>query len=47
MGFIDDYFSIYALFVLFRESIEASIIVSVLLQFLARSFPQLKKQGKS
>lgn len=43
---VDKYFSIIALFILFRETVEASIIVSVLLQFLSRSFPQLKKQGE-
>ncbi|GFH11544.1 uncharacterized protein HaLaN_07057, partial [Haematococcus lacustris] len=43
---LDRYFSIVALFIIFRETIEASLIVSVLLQFLSRSFPQLRKQGK-
>lgn len=37
-------FSLVALFILFRETVEASIVVSVLLQFLARSFPHLKRQ---
>ncbi|KAL6765919.1 iron permease FTR1 family-domain-containing protein [Haematococcus lacustris] len=41
---LDRYFSIVALFIIFRETIEASLIVSVLLQFLSRSFPQLRKQ---
>lgn len=41
---VDKYFSVVALFILFRETVEASIIVSVLLQFLSRSFPHLKKQ---
>jgi hypothetical protein len=45
MGGVDQYFSIIALFIIFRETIEASIIVSVLLQFLHRSFPVLKRQG--
>lgn len=44
MGGADQYFSVIALFILFRETIEASIIVSVLLQFLSRSFPSLRKQ---
>jgi hypothetical protein len=42
---VDKYFSIIALFIVFRETIEASLIVGVLLQFLSRSFPHLKKQG--
>lgn len=41
---LDKYFSIIALFILFRETVEASIIVSVLLQFLSRTFPHLRKQ---
>lgn len=44
MGGVDQYFSLVALFILFRETVEASIIVSVLLQFLSRSFPHLRKQ---
>lgn len=41
---IDNVFSVVALFIVFRETVEACIIVSVLLQFLSRSYPQLKKQ---
>lgn len=37
----DDVFSVVALFILFRETIEASIIVGVLMQFLSRSKPAL------
>ncbi len=44
---LSEYFSVIALFILFRETVEASIIVAVLLQFLNRSFPHLKRQGGS
>eukprot|EP00798_Chlamydomonas_sp_ICE-L_P024889 gene24889-10554_t len=40
----EEYFSPVPVFILFRESIEASIIVAVLLQFLNRSGPWLKSQ---
>ncbi|GLC38037.1 hypothetical protein PLESTB_000443600 [Pleodorina starrii] len=43
MASLDQYFSVVALFILFRETIEASIICGVLLQFLNRSKPALKK----
>ncbi|GIL42605.1 hypothetical protein Vafri_569 [Volvox africanus] len=43
MASVDTYFSVLALFILFRETIEASIICGVLLQFLNRSKPALKK----
>lgn len=39
----NEIFSVVALFIMFRETIEASIIVGVLLQFLARSKPALKR----
>lgn len=38
------YFNAVPLFILFREAIEASIVVSVLLTFLSRSVPALKVQ---
>lgn len=38
------YFNPVPLFILFRETIEAAIVVSVLLTFLSRTAPQLKKQ---
>ncbi|GFR40538.1 hypothetical protein Agub_g1111, partial [Astrephomene gubernaculifera] len=40
---VDKYFSVLALFILFRETIEASIICGVLLQFLNRAKPGLKR----
>ncbi|GLI69194.1 hypothetical protein VaNZ11_013763 [Volvox africanus] len=43
MASVDTYFSVLALFILFRETIEASIICGVLLQFLNRAKPALKK----
>jgi high-affinity Fe2+/Pb2+ permease len=40
------YFNPIPLFILFREAIEASIVVSVLLTFINKiNLPQLKKQG--
>jgi hypothetical protein len=39
------YFNPVPLFILFREAIEASIVVSVLLTFVIRSNPALKGQG--
>jgi hypothetical protein len=42
---LDTYFSVLALFILFRETIEASIICGVLLQFLHRAKPGLKRAG--
>ena len=46
MASFDTYFSVLALFILFRETIEASIICGVLLQFLNRAKPVLKRTGK-
>ncbi|PNH12297.1 Plasma membrane iron permease [Tetrabaena socialis] len=43
MASLDQYFSVLALFILFRETIEASIICGVLLQFLNRAKPALKR----
>ncbi|KXZ41484.1 hypothetical protein GPECTOR_439g322 [Gonium pectorale] len=43
MASYDSYFSVLALFILFRETIEASIICGVLLQFLNRVKPGLKR----
>lgn len=43
----DDYWNTIPLFILFRESIEASIIVTVLISFVRRmNAPQLEKQGE-
>lgn len=39
-----EYFNVIPLFILFREAIEASIVVAVLLTFLNRASPKLKKQ---
>lgn len=39
------YFNPIPLFILFREAIEASIVVAVLLTFLTRASPRLKKHG--
>lgn len=47
MANVDNYFSVLALFILFRETIEASIICGVLLQFLNRAKPALKKSGEN
>jgi len=41
-----DYFNPIPLFILFREAIEASIVVSVLLTFVSRSNPNLKSQSE-
>ena len=41
-----DYFNPIPLFILFREAIEASIVVSVLLTFVNRSNPGLKSQSE-
>lgn len=41
------YFNPIPLFILFREAIEASIVVSVLLTFINKiNMPQLKRQGE-
>lgn len=40
------YFNPIPLFILFREAIEASIVVAVLLTFLSRASPSLKKHGE-
>jgi hypothetical protein len=45
MSGFDQNFSVLALFILFRETIEASIICSVLLQFISRSKPALTRIG--
>jgi high-affinity Fe2+/Pb2+ permease len=43
----DDYFSVTAMFVMFRECMEAAVIMAVLLQYVARTGKtHLKKQGK-
>jgi len=44
MSVTSTYFSVIALFITFRETIEAAIVVAVLLQFMNRSYPALKKQ---
>ncbi len=47
MSSASTYFNPIPLFILFREAIEASIVVSVLLTFVNRSGnPALKKQSK-
>lgn len=40
-----DYFSVVAFFVFLRETLEASVIIAVLLQCMNRTAPRLKKQG--
>lgn len=44
MGF-QDYFSVVAFFIFLRETLEASVIIAVLLQCMNRTCPRLKKQG--
>jgi len=40
-----DYFSVIAFFIFLRETLEASVIIAVLLQCMNRTCPRLKKQG--
>jgi high-affinity Fe2+/Pb2+ permease len=40
-----DYFSVVAFFIFLRETLEASVIIAVLLQCMNRTCPRLKKQG--
>lgn len=43
----NDYFSVTAMFVMFRECMEAAVIMAVLLQYVAKTGKtQLKKQGE-
>lgn len=42
-----DYFSVVAFFIFLRETLEASVIIAVLLQCMNRTAPRLKKQGKA
>ncbi|KAI8471619.1 MAG: iron permease FTR1 family-domain-containing protein [Monoraphidium minutum] len=39
-----DYFSIVAFFIFLRETLEASVIIAVLLQCMNRTYPRLKRQ---
>lgn len=41
-----DYFSIVAFFIFLRETLEASVIIAVLLQVMNRTMPRLKRQGE-
>jgi high-affinity Fe2+/Pb2+ permease len=41
-----DYFSVVAFFIFLRETLEASVIIAVLLQSMNRTAPRLKKQGE-
>jgi high-affinity Fe2+/Pb2+ permease len=41
-----DYFSVVAFFIFLRETLEAAVIIAVLLQCMNRTAPMLKKQGK-
>ncbi len=41
-----DYFSLVAFFIFLRETLEASVIIAVLLQCMNRTAPMLKKQGE-
>ena len=43
----NQYFSVLALFILFRETLEAAVIVSVLLQYMNRTKPALKRPGEA
>ena len=40
-----DYFSIVAFFIFLRETLEAAVIIAVLLQCMNRTMPRLKRQG--
>lgn len=42
-----DYFSVVAFFIFLRETLEASVIIAVLLQCMNRTAPRLKRQGKT
>jgi high-affinity Fe2+/Pb2+ permease len=47
MGNGNDYFSVTAMFVMFRECMEAAVILAVLLQYVSKTGKtHLKKQGK-
>jgi high-affinity iron transporter len=39
------HFSVLALFILFRETLEAAVIISVLLQYMNRTRPAYKRPG--
>ena len=41
-----DYFSLVAFFIFLRETIEASVIIAVLLQCMNRTTPRVKKWGE-
>ncbi len=41
------YFSVLALFIIFRETLEAAVIISVLLQYMNRTKPAFKRPGAS
>jgi high-affinity Fe2+/Pb2+ permease len=41
-----DIFSVVAFFVFLRETLEASVIIAVLLQCMNRTMPRLKRQGE-
>lgn len=41
-----DIFSVVAFFIFLRETLEASVIIAVLLQSMNRTMPRLKRQGE-
>jgi hypothetical protein len=41
-----DIFSVVAFFIFLRETLEASVIIAVLLQCMNRTMPRLKRQGE-
>lgn len=41
-----DYFSLVAFFIFLRETLEAAVIIAVLLQCMNRTAPRLKRQGE-
>jgi high-affinity Fe2+/Pb2+ permease len=41
-----DYFSLVAFFIFLRETLEAAVIIAVLLQCMNRTAPRLKRQGR-
>ena len=44
---LQTYFSVAALFIMFREALEAAVIISVMLQLVEKmKMPQLKKHGE-
>lgn len=45
MASFQDVFSLVAFFIFLRETLEASVIIAVLLQVMNRTAPRLKRYG--